>query len=118
MSEYRQRSGTLSLDIEPMLAHTLLVLRRQRPGPSSPRAYHVAYSQRENAVWYYDRLLEAIRADLGERRWWQAARRAATFVRYLPQHRGYAARRLTSPLRAVARLARRRISADGVLPRT
>ena len=110
VSEYRQHSGTLSRNIERMLAHTLLVLSRHRPGPTSPPADHAAYRERDNAVWYYDRLLDAIRADVREHRWWQAARRAAIYARYLPRHRQYAVRRLTSPFRLVARAARARVA--------
>ena len=108
VSEYRQHTGTLSRNIERMLVHTLRVLRRHRPGPASSSLHHAAYRERDNAVWYFDRLLGAIRADLHERRWRDALRRALVFARYLPQHRGYAVRRLSSPIRAIARLTLKR----------
>jgi len=110
VSEYRQHAGTLSRDLERMLTHTLLVLRRHRPGPTSPALHHAAYRERENVVWYYERLLDAIRSDLHAGRWRDAARRTLVFARYLPQHRRYAARRLSSPIRAAARLASSRRS--------
>jgi glycosyltransferase involved in cell wall biosynthesis len=103
VSEYRQHPGTLSRNLERMLAHTLLVLGRHRPGPWSSSLHHAAYRQRDNAVWYYDRLLDAIRGDLHKRRWRDAVRRVLVFARYLPQHRRYAVRRLSSPIRAAAR---------------
>jgi glycosyltransferase involved in cell wall biosynthesis len=104
VSEYRQHNGTLSRNIERMLVHTLRVLRRHRPGPSSSSVHHAAYRERDNVVWYFDRLLEAIRADVNARNWRDAARRAIVFARCLPQHRRYAARHLSRPIRAVARL--------------
>jgi len=109
VSEYRQHPGTLSRNIERMLAHTLRVLSRHRPRSSSPAAQHAAYGARENAVWYYDRLLDAIRTDVQEHRWGQAVRRAAVYVRHLPRHRRYAWQRVTNPLRVVARRARARV---------
>jgi glycosyltransferase involved in cell wall biosynthesis len=109
VSEYRQHAGTLSRNIERMLVHTLLVLSRHRPRRGSPAAHHAAYGERENAVWYYDRLLDAIRTDVRERRWRQAVRRAAVYACHLPRHRRYAWRRLTSPFRVVARRARARV---------
>ena len=104
VSEYRQHNGTLSRNIERMLVHTLRVLRRHRPGPSSSSVHHAAYQERDNVVWYFDRLLEAIRADVRARHWRDAARRALVFARCLPQHRRYAARHLSRRIRAVARL--------------
>src|SRR5215470_2979999 len=104
VSEYRQHNGTLSRNIERMLVHTLRVLRGHRPGPSSSSVHHAAYRERDNVVWYFDRLLEAIRADVNARNWRDAARRAMVFARCLPQHRRYAAWHLSRPIRAVARL--------------
>jgi glycosyltransferase involved in cell wall biosynthesis len=104
VSEYRQHIGTLSRNIERMLVHTLLVLRRHRPGPSSSSLHHNAYRERDNAVWYFDRLLDAIRADVHARHWRDAVRRALVFARCLPQHRRYAAQHLGRRIRAVARL--------------
>lgn len=108
VSEYRQHSGTRSRNVESMLAHTLRVLGRHRPGRGSSSMHRAAYRERDNAIWYFDRLLDAIRADLHEDRWRDALRRALVFVRYLPQHRRYAVRRLSSPIRAIARLALKR----------
>ena len=109
VSEYRQHAGTLSRNIEPMLAHTLRVLSRHRPRRDSPAVDHAAYGERENAVWYYDRLLDAIRMDVRAHRWGPAVRRAAVYARHLPRHGRYAWRRLTSPFRVVARRARARV---------
>jgi glycosyltransferase involved in cell wall biosynthesis len=104
VSEYRQHPGTRSRNVESMLAHTLWVLGRHRPGRGSSSMHRAAYRERDNVVWYFDRLLDAIRADLYERHWRDALRRALVFARYLPQHRRYAVRRLRRPIRAVARL--------------
>jgi glycosyltransferase involved in cell wall biosynthesis len=111
VAEYRQHAGTISRNAERMLAATLDVLESHRPGPNATAAHRLAWRERANAVWYYDRLLEAARADLARGHWSAAARAILTFARHLPRHAPYAWRRLGTPLRHAGRALRRRAAA-------
>ena len=111
VAEYRQHAGTLSRNAERMLVATLDVLSRHRPGPDASAAHHAAYRARENAVWYYDRLLDTVVSSARGGQWREAARALYVFARLLPRHRAYAARRLTSPLRLALRSLGRRAAA-------
>jgi glycosyltransferase involved in cell wall biosynthesis len=111
VAEYRQHGGTLSRDAERMLIATLAVLHRHRPGPDATPGHRAAYRARENAVWYYDRLLDSIVSAARSGQWAHAARSLCVFARLLPRHRGYAARRLTSAVRLALRSLGRRVPA-------
>jgi glycosyltransferase involved in cell wall biosynthesis len=103
VAEYRQHGDTLSRNAERMLAATLRVLRAHRPGPNATDAHRAAYRARENAVWYFDRLLDKIGADLRRHRWRAAGHSLLVLGRHLPEHPGYTLGRLRAPLRAAAR---------------
>lgn len=103
VAEYRQHAGTLSRNAEEMLAATLRVLRAHRPGPGATPAHRAAYRARENAVWYFERLLDNAVADLRAHRWWAAGRALLVFGRHLPQHPAYARKRLATPFRLATR---------------
>jgi hypothetical protein len=103
VAEYRQHPGTISRNAARMLAATLAVLEPHRPGRGATTAHRRAWRARDNAVWYYDRLLDAARAELAGHHWVAAARALATFVRHLPRHPDYAWRRLGTPVRAATR---------------
>ena len=103
VAEYRQHPATLSRDAERMLASTLVVLARHRPGVRATRAHRAAYRARENAVWYYDRLLDGAMLALRRRHWARAAHALVTFGRYLPQHPPYTLRRMGTPIRLALR---------------
>ena len=107
VAEYRQHAGTLSRNADRMLAATLAVLAPHRPSAAASPALHSAWRARENAVWYYDRLLEAVREDVARGAWLSAARRLLIFARYVPQHPQYARRGLLAPLRLARRALRR-----------
>lgn len=111
VADYRQHEGTLSRNAERMLEATLRVLARHRPGPDASTAHRAAYRERGNAIWYYDRLLESILADVRRSRWVDAARKLLVLARWLPAHPPYAARRLTTPVRLALRMARGRARA-------
>jgi hypothetical protein len=111
VAEYRQYPGTISRNAERMLAATLAVLEPHRPGLGATPSHRRAWRERENAVWYYDRLLEAARADLAHGHWPAATRAMLTFARHLPRHPAYAWRRLGTPLRRVGRALRGRAAA-------
>ena len=83
------------------------MLAPHRPGAAASPALHSAWRARENAVWYYDRLLEAVREDVARGAWLSAARRLLIFARYVPQHPQYARRGLLAPLRLARRALRR-----------
>jgi glycosyltransferase involved in cell wall biosynthesis len=108
VAEYRQHPGTQSRNNERMLINTLRVLAQHRPGAAASPRHHAAYRARENAVWYYDRLLEASLAAAREGRWAQALRGLFVFARELPRHPAYAVRRMGTPARLVSRALRRR----------
>jgi glycosyltransferase involved in cell wall biosynthesis len=110
VAEYRQHPGTISRNAERMLSATLAVLAPHRPGVNATLAHRRAWRQRDNAVWYYDRLLDAARDDLAQGRWPAAARGLLVFARYLPRHPTYAWRRLVTPLRRMGRALRRRVA--------
>jgi glycosyltransferase involved in cell wall biosynthesis len=101
VSEYRQSAGSLSRHADRMLGATLDVLAPHHPVAASSPALRAAWRERLNAVWYYDRLLEAALDDLAGGRWLAGSRRLAIFARHLPRHRTYARRRLLAPLRRV-----------------
>jgi glycosyltransferase involved in cell wall biosynthesis len=103
VAEYRQHADTLSRSAEPMLVATLRALRAHRPGPGATPAHRAAYRARDNAVWYFDRLLESAVGDLRAGRWGPAGRALLAFGRHLPQHPAYARRRLGTPFRLAAR---------------
>jgi hypothetical protein len=103
VAEYRQHGDTLSRNAERMLAATLRVLRAHRPGPGATDAHRAAYRARENAVWYFDRLLDKIHGDLRARRWRAAGHALLVFGRHLPEHPGYVRGRLSAPWRAATR---------------
>lgn len=107
VAEYRQHADTLSRNAEQMLVATLQVLRAHRPGPGATPAHRAAYRARDNAVWYFERLLEQAAADLRARRWRAAGHALLIFARHLPQHPGYALRRLATPLRLATRMLAR-----------
>ena len=107
VAEYRQHAATLSRNAEQMLPATLRLLRAHRPGPGATPAHRAAYRARDNAVWYFDRLLEQAATDLRARRWRPAGRALLIFARHLPQHPAYARRRLTTPLRLATRMLAR-----------
>jgi glycosyltransferase involved in cell wall biosynthesis len=111
VAEYRQHPGTISRNAERMLAATLAVLEPHRPGVNATPAHHRAWRQRDNAVWYYDRLLERARDDLARGHWPAAARAMLVFARHLPRHPTYAWRRLGTPLRRMGRALRGRAAA-------
>lgn len=111
VAEYRQHAGTISRNAARMLAATLDVLEPHRPGPDATAGHRLAWRERANAVWYYDRLLEAARADLAHGRWPAAAWAMLIFARHLPRHLPYAWRRLGTPLRHAGRALRRRAAA-------
>jgi glycosyltransferase involved in cell wall biosynthesis len=108
VAEYRQHPGSLSRNPERMLIATLAVLAPHRPRKGATPALRNAWRARENAVWYYDRLLEAAADDITHRRWVPAARRLLIFARYLPWHADYARRRARSLLRLGATKVLRR----------
>jgi glycosyltransferase involved in cell wall biosynthesis len=99
VAEYRQHEGTISGHAERMLPATLAVLRPHRPGPRATAAHRLAWRERDNAVWYYDRLLERACTEASRGHWPAAARAMLLFVRHLPRHPVYAWRRLGTPLR-------------------
>src|SRR5205823_10827607 len=99
--------GRVSRNADRMLAATLAVLAPHRPGAAASPALHSAWRARENAVWYYDRLLEAVREDVARGAWLSTARRLLIFARYVPQHPQYARRGLLAPLRLAGRVLRR-----------
>ena len=103
VAEYRQHGDSLSRNAESMLAATLRVLRAHRPGHRATPEHRAAYRARENAVWYFDRLLDKARADLRARRWRAAGHALLVFARHLPQHPAYALGRVQAPFRAAAR---------------
>jgi glycosyltransferase involved in cell wall biosynthesis len=105
VAEYRQHAGTLSREAAPMLRATLTVLRRHRPDARASPAHRAAWHARENAVWYYDRVLDGVVDALQRRQLATAARRLGVFVWYLPQHPPYAARRLGTPIRLARQVA-------------
>jgi len=107
VAEYRQHPGTISRNAERMLTATLAVLEPHRPGVTASAAHHRAWRERDNAVWYYERLLEAARDDLARGHWPAAARALLVFARHLPRHSTYAWRCLGTPLRRVSRALRR-----------
>jgi hypothetical protein len=107
VAEYRQHAGTISRNAERMLAATLAVLRPHRPRAGATPSHRRAWRARDNAVWYYDRLLYAALDDLARGHWQQATRELATFARHLPQHPAYIWRRLATPLRLATRALRR-----------
>ena len=111
VAEYRQHAGTISRNAARMLAATLDVLEPHRPGPDATVAHRLAWRERANAVWYYDRLLETAGADLARRDWPAAARALLIFARNLPRHPPYAWRRLGTPLRRAGRAVRRTAAA-------
>ena len=111
VAEYRQHAGTLSRNAARMLEATLAVLEPHRPGRHATEAHRRAWRERANAVWYYDRLLDAAHADLAQGHWPAAARSMLVFARHLPRHPAYAWRRLGTPLRLVRRVLRRRAAA-------
>jgi glycosyltransferase involved in cell wall biosynthesis len=108
VAEYRQHGDTLSRNAERMLAATLRVLRAHRPGPGATADHRAAYRARENAVWYFDRLLEKIHGDLRGHRWGAAGHSLLVLGRHLPEHPSYALGRLRTPLRVAARAFTRR----------
>jgi glycosyltransferase involved in cell wall biosynthesis len=112
VAEYRQHPGTISRNAARMLAATLAVLEPHRPGLGAPASHREAWRERGNAVWYYDRLLEAAREGLVRRQWPEAARAMLVFARHLPRHPAYAWRRLGTPLRRVSRALHRRAEAS------
>lgn len=104
VAEYRQHPGTLSRDVEEMLAATLAVLAPHRPGTGATPALRDAWRERANAVWYFQRLFEAGLHDVASGAWLSAAYRFAIFTRHLPRHPAYArrcARALVGRLRAL-----------------
>jgi hypothetical protein len=103
VAEYRQHSGTLSRQAGRMLEGTLRALAPHRPGPGASPEHRAAYRARDNVVWYFDRLLDAARADLRAGRWAAAGGALLQFVRRLPRHPAYARRRLGTPVRLAAR---------------
>jgi hypothetical protein len=113
VAEYRQHPGTISLNAARMLTATLAVLAPHRPGAHATAAHRLAWHERDNVVWYYDRLLEAARDDVARGRWPGAVRAMLVFARHLPRHGPYAWRRLGMPLRRVGRALRRRAAAAG-----
>jgi glycosyltransferase involved in cell wall biosynthesis len=104
VAEYRQYPGSMSRNHARMLEHTVAVVNRHRPGPWATRAHRAAFRARDNAVWYFDRVMEDVLADLRRLALGRAARGALTFVSLLPRHGAYLRRRLTTPLRAVRRV--------------
>ena len=106
VAEYRQHDGTQSRNTERMLVATLSVLAQHRPGPDATAAHRAAYRARDNAVWYYDRLLEAVLEDARDGRWLRALQKLYVFARHLPAHPAYAAWRLATPLRLASRRLR------------
>lgn len=106
VAEHRQPEGTPSRHAEPMLVETLRVLAQHRPGPEATPAHRAAYRARDNAVWYYDRLLESMLADARDGHWRRAARELYVLARHLPAHPAYAARRFGTPVRLASRLLR------------
>jgi len=107
VAEYRQHGDSLSRNAESMLVATLRGLRGHRPGRRATPEHRAAYRARENAVWYFDRLLDKIRADLRARRWRAAGHGLLVFGRHLPQHRAYALGRAQAPFRVAARVLTR-----------
>jgi glycosyltransferase involved in cell wall biosynthesis len=103
VAEYRQHGDSLSRHAESMLVATLRVLRAHRPGRRATPAHRAAYRARENAVWYFDRLLDKARDDLRARRWRAAGHTLLVFARHLPQHPAYARARLGTPFRLATR---------------
>jgi glycosyltransferase involved in cell wall biosynthesis len=110
VAEYRQYPGTLSRNADRMLAATLGVLSRHRPAAFSTPALRRAWAARDNAVWYYERLLDAALTDATRGRLPSAARRLLLFARYLPQHPRYARYRLATPLRMLQRALGRELA--------
>ena len=108
VAEYRQHPGTISRNAERMLAATLAVLEPHRPDASASAAHQQAWRERDNVVWYYERLLETARDDLVRGRWTTAARTMVVFARQLPRHPTYAWHCLGTPLRRLGRALRRR----------
>ena len=106
VAEHRQQAGTQGRHAEPMLLETLRVLAQHRPGPEATAAHRAAYRARDNAVWYYDRLLEAMLADARDGHWRRAARALYVLARHLPAHPAYAARRFGTPVRLASRVLR------------
>jgi len=102
IAEYRQHPGTLSRNPERMLIATLAVLAPHRPRRDASPALRAAWRARENAVWYFDRLLETAVDDVAHGRWLSAVRRLLIFARYVPWHAEYARRRARSLLRLSA----------------
>jgi hypothetical protein len=111
VAEYRQHAGTQSRDAARMLIATLGVLARHRPGPDATATHRAAWRTRDNAVWYYDRLLESMVGAAREGRWRRAAYELYVFARHLPAHPAYAARRLGGPVRLASRALRRHAAA-------
>jgi glycosyltransferase involved in cell wall biosynthesis len=103
VAEYRHHGATLSRNAERMLPATLAVLQSHRPGRRASASHRRAWRARDNAVWYYDRLLDAVREDAARHDWPAAARGLLTFARYLPRHPRYAWRRLLGRLSRRAR---------------
>jgi glycosyltransferase involved in cell wall biosynthesis len=108
VAEYRQHGDTLSRNAERMLVATLRVLRAHRPGPDATDAHRAAYRARENAAWYFGRLLDKIYRDLRARRWRAAGHALLVLGRHLPEHPAYVRGRLGAPLRAATRALTRR----------
>ena len=111
VAEYRQHPGTFSRNAARMLPATLKVLEPHRPGPGATAAHRLAWNERDNVVWYFDRLLDGARADLAGGHWPAAGRALLTFARHLPRHPVYARRRLGERLRRAARALRGRVAA-------
>jgi glycosyltransferase involved in cell wall biosynthesis len=103
VAEYRQHGDSHSRHAEPMLVATLRVLRAHRPGRRATPEHRAAYRARENAVWYFERLLDTVRADLRARRWRAAGHALLVFGRHLPEHPAYALGRVGAPFRLAAR---------------
>jgi glycosyltransferase involved in cell wall biosynthesis len=111
VAEHRQSSGATSRNAERMLTATLAALRPHRPGADATLAHRLAWRARDNAVWYYDRLLTTALDDLAHGHLRAATRELATFAWHLPQHPGYAWRKLGRPVRRVASALRRHSAA-------
>jgi hypothetical protein len=102
VAEYRQHPGTISRNAARMLAATLNVLEPHRPGPGASAAHRAAWNARDNAVWYFDRLLDTARVESAHGHWPAAAQALLTFTRHLPRHPAYA-RGLGARLRRAGR---------------
>jgi glycosyltransferase involved in cell wall biosynthesis len=108
VAEYRQHPGTISRNAARMLGATLSVLEPHRPGPRATPSHRRAWRERRNAIWYYDRLVQAAREDLSRGDWRATLRAVLILARHLPRHPSYAWRCLGMPLRRLARRLRRR----------